>query len=517
MDLTVEQTVRQIVAEVVAQAPEGWTECVLRGYGSQGSVGLSGGGYVVPSRPNSFFRTPFPHRALGSLTSRFRDSHGWEGIALELACRPTGAFELVVFRDDLQPGGGPEDGWTLTLDPDFAPSEPGAADSAEPSELSQAGDPAEAVERLQAVLRQHAERSGAEPKMSEPVTEEQLAAAERHLGRPLPADLRAFYLEADGDDGSEALAGYGWLSLDGAVAARDDYTGVPTWFGWDLGWNQVIFDADPPNTVRRCSGHPGWLPFATGFDGNFFAVDLAPAADGRPGQVIEVGRDFNDGPRYVASSVTAWLGQFLGRPDPHTPQQSADDSRELVVSALNERLAPGIQAIHLNGAPSPVDLAPLSATPHLRRLHLNRCAATDLSPVAALPIEDLAINLAAEADLIPLAGHRHLASLAVDSRTPIDLAPLRTLPALRSLDLSGCPTPDLALLADLPGLRYLALSGTQWAALTAAGRLPTDLAAARLAGSPPLSAALDLLAALGTDISTTYHLSGTVEETSRTP
>ncbi|MFJ9711938.1 SMI1/KNR4 family protein [Streptomyces sp. NPDC101234] len=514
MDLTVEQAARQITAEVVAQAPEGWTECVLRGRASRSGVGLAGSGYVVPSHPGSFFHVPFPGDSLSSLACRFRDSHGWEAIALEMICRPSGAFELVVFREALRPGGGPEDGWTLTLDLGFEPSEPGAADGAEPSALRPAGDRAEAVERLHAVLRQHTERSGAEPEMPAPVTEEQLAAAERHLGRALPADLRALYLEADGDGDNEALAGYGWLSLDRALAERNDYIGVPTWFGWELGWQQVIFDADPPNTVRRCSGHPGWLPFATWFDGNFFAVDLAPAADGRPGQVIEVGRDFDDGPRYAASSVTAWLGQALGLPDPHAPQQSGDGSSELVVSALDERLAPGVQAIHLNDAPSPVDLVPLSATPHLRRLHLNRCATTDLSPMAALPVEDLAVGLAAEADLVPLTGHPHLTSLAVGSETPIDLAPLRTLPALRALDLSRCPTPDLTLLADLPNLRYLALSAGQWTALIAAGRLPAHLAAARLAGAPPFTAALDLLAALGVDTSTAYRLSGTVEDAS---
>ncbi|MFG2887100.1 SMI1/KNR4 family protein [Streptomyces sp. NPDC048297] len=536
MDLTVEQVARQITAEVVAQAPEGWAECVLRGHASRTGVGLSGGGYVVPSRPGFFSGVPFPHQGLDSLASWFRDTCGWEAIVLELTCRPPGAFELVVFRDTLRPGGGPEDGWTLTVDPGFQPSEPGAADGAEPSEpgaadgaepsepgaadgaepsgLRPAGDPAEAVERLRAVLRQHADRFGSEPEMPAPVTEAQLAAAERHLGRPLPADVRALYLEADGDGGSEALDGYCWLPLEGALAERDDYIGVPTWFGWELGFRQVIFDADPPNTVRRCSGHPGWLPFATWFDGNFLAVDLAPAADGRPGQVIEVGRDFDAGPRYVASSVTAWLGQALGRPDPHAPWQSGDGVRQLVVSALDERLAPGVQAIHLNDAPSPVDLVPLSATPHLRRLHLNRCATTDLTPVAALPVEDLAIDLAPGADLAPLAGHPHLTSLAVGSDTPIDLAPLRTLPALRSLDLSRCPTPDLALPADLPGLRYLALSVTQWTALIAARRLPAHLAAARLAGAPPLTAALDLLAALGVDTSTAYRLSGTAEDAS---
>jgi cell wall assembly regulator SMI1 len=514
MDESVEQAALEIAAEVVAQSPEGWTECVLRGHGSGGGLGVSGGGYVVPSRPGLFFRVPFPREALASLVSRFRDSHGWKAITFELTCRPSGAFELVVFRQALYPGGGREDGWTLTVDPGFQPVEPGAADVAEPSGLGQAGDPREVVERLQAVLRQHTERRGAEPDMPTPVTEARLAAAEHRLGRPLPADLRALYLESDGDGDSEALAGYGWLSLEEALAERGEYIGVPTWFGWELGWNRVIFDADPPNTVRRCSGHPGWLPFATWFDGNFLAVDLAPAADGRPGQVIEVGRDFDEGPRYVASSVTAWLGQTLGQPDPHALPQSEEGSRQLVVSALDKGLATGVQAIHLNDAPSPVDLVPLCATPRLRRLHLNRCATADLSPVAALPVEDLAVDLAPGADLAPLSGHPHLASLAVGAETPIDLAPLRTLPALRSLDLSRCPTPDLALLADLPGLRYLALSATQWTALIASGRLPAHLAAARLAGAPPLTAALDLLGALGVDTSTAYRLSGTVEDAS---
>ncbi|WNM32829.1 hypothetical protein RKE30_21765 [Streptomyces sp. Li-HN-5-11] len=131
--------------------------------------------------------------------------------------------------------------------------------------------------------------------------------------------------------------------------------------------------------------------------------------------------------------------------------------------------------------------------------------------IAAQVGERLAIDLASEADLMPLAGHPHLASLAVGSETPIDLAPLRSLPALRSLDLSRCTAPDLALPADLPGLRCLALSATQWTALIAAGRLPAHLAAARLAGAPPLTAALELLAALGVDTSMAYRLSGTVD------
>ncbi|MGW4645435.1 SMI1/KNR4 family protein [Kitasatospora sp. NPDC004289] len=507
MDPALEHAVRQIMEEVVAKAPDAWTACVLRGHGSRGSVGLAGGGYAVPSRPGLRVGGPSPYRGLAALGSWFRDNQGWESIVLEMTCRPTGDFELVVSPGALEPGASPGDGWTLTVDPDFRPSEPGAADDAEPSRLRPDGDPARAVERLRAVLRRHAERSGTDLRMPAPVTEEQLAATERELGLPLPADLRALYREADGDGDSEALDGYCWLPLKAAMAQHGEYIGVPTWFGWGLDWNQVVFDADPSNTVRRCSGHPGWLPFATWFDGNYFAVDLAPAANGRPGQVIEVGRDFHDGPRYVAPSVTAWLGQILDQPD----EQQDRHARQQVIRTLDEPLSPHAQAIHLNDAPSPVDLRPLTATPHLRRLHLNRCATTDLTPLAALPIEDLALDLTPGADLLPLTGHSHLTSLAVGAQDAVDLTPLRTLPALRSLDLSRCPTPDLTVLADLPGLRYLALSEAQWAALTTAGRLPAHLAAARLAGAPTLAAAIELLASLGGTASTAYRLQGTVD------
>ncbi|MFI0941900.1 hypothetical protein [Streptomyces sp. NPDC021020] len=52
----------------------------------------------------------------------------------------------------------------------------------------------------------------------------------------------------------------------------------------------------------------------------------------------------------------------------------------------------------------------------------------------------------------------------------------------------------------------------QWERLIATGRLPSHLAGARLAGNPPLKAALDLLTALGIDTSTVYRLSGTAAD-----
>lgn len=53
------------------------------------------------------------------------------------------------------------------------------------------------------------------------------------------------------------------------------------------------------------------MPFASGEDGNYLAVDLAPAENGCLGQVIRVGRDYHDGPQYVADSITSLLGRYL--------------------------------------------------------------------------------------------------------------------------------------------------------------------------------------------------------------
>jgi hypothetical protein len=132
---------------------------------------------------------------------------------------------------------------------------------------------------------------------------------------------------------------------------------------------------------------------------------------------------------------------------------------------------------------SPVDLAPLTAAPNLRLLHLNRCAAADLAPVRALPVESLRVTLDG-GDLSPLEGHDDLTSLDLGATAPIDITPLRTVPNLRGLDLSRASVRDLTVLADLPDLRYLTLNMRQWTILLDEGKVPptrpgTPIATAR--------------------------------------
>ncbi|MFJ9448073.1 SMI1/KNR4 family protein [Kitasatospora sp. NPDC101235] len=139
-----------------------------------------------------------------------------------------------------------------------------------------------------------------------------LADAERRLGRPLPADLRALYLLADGsgDDAPGLFGNLSWIPLARLVDANADLRKT-TWTGWENHWDAAVLDADPPGTVRRCHEHPAWLPFATANDGNYLAVDTSPAHAGRPGQVIQIGRDYDDGPLHVCDSVTSLLAHYL--------------------------------------------------------------------------------------------------------------------------------------------------------------------------------------------------------------
>nr|BFD93877.1 hypothetical protein KitaXyl93_52370 [Kitasatospora sp. Xyl93] len=514
---------RRIAEGIAAAAPEGWTEAVLAVSAGPGGLSYSGD-HVVPGAAGR--GTPVQARfgELYELSEGVRRARGWQRMSLELRCRPSGEHELTAFDDSLDSLRSSGDGFLAVLDDDYRLPVPGA--DQEPGTAAPAGDPALAVAHFRTYLERRAAVLGRPDQLPPAASDAGIEAVERRLGHALPADLRALYRIADGDrvDGRHGhlVGGYGWLSLAGAAAVHERVS-APDWFGWSLGWNAVVLDADPPQTVRRCGAHPAWLPFATGGDGNYLAVDLAPARDGRPGQVIRIGRDHDEGPQYVAESVTAlfrrysdqlaagayevdedWIG-LTG--EAFREEASGTDRasvRREVIGAVPDPVPPQLQALHVNDAAGSVDLSPLAAAPLLRRLHLNRSVTADLTPLRELPVESLRVTLAG-GDLTPLAGHRELRALelatpADGDAVPLDLAALRTVPNLRALDLSGAAVRDLTVLADLPELRYLALDGRQWARLSAADRIPAGLAAVRLADrAAPMADALAWAAGLGLD------------------
>jgi len=310
------------------------------------------------------------------------------------------------------------------------------------------------------------------------------------------------------------------MDLASLVAVHAEHN-EPAWRGWNLGWDWIVFDADPPETVRRCGGgHPAWIPIATGEDGNYLAVDLSPARNGRPGQVIYMGRDYGEGPAYVADSVTSLLGRYLTLLEQgnyeardgyiNLPETAPSAAPREIIDEIPDRVPSTLQAIHINDAASPVDLALLTAAANLRRIHLNRCSTADLAPLHALPVESLRVTLIG-GDLTPLRGHQYLRSLDLSTHAPVDIAPLTSAPNLRGLDLSQAVVRDLTVLADLTELRYLALTARQWDVLLEEAKALPALAAARLADKDAsLDQALSWSARLGVDTGATFRAAGTL-------
>lgn len=65
----------------------------------------------------------------------------------------------------------------------------------------------------------------------------------------------------------------------------------------------------PEGAIQKVYAHPAWIPLATDYLGNNIAVDLAPGPNGKWGQVILFGREF-DRKFVVASSWAAFLMLF---------------------------------------------------------------------------------------------------------------------------------------------------------------------------------------------------------------
>ncbi|MEZ0096236.1 SMI1/KNR4 family protein [Streptacidiphilus sp. EB129] len=309
----VERATRRIAEEIATKAPAGWTGAVLTSTAGRGGASVSGS-YTVPGAEDMWWRNqlPSPFQELMKLAEELRKIRGWEPTTLEITCQPSGEYRLVAFAGAITSVRGRAGGFQVVLDSGYRLPQPGSRQGE--GTAAPAGDPDLAVARFREYMQRRAEILGRTEQLPPPASAAALDEAEHRIGRHLPADLRALYSIADGDGIDYGhrylLGGNAWLALESLVAIHSDQS-EPAWCDWELAWDSVVFDAEPANAVRRWGGHPGWLPFATREDGNYLAVDLAPARNGHPGQVIHIGRDYDDGPAYIADSVTSLLGHYL--------------------------------------------------------------------------------------------------------------------------------------------------------------------------------------------------------------
>ena len=176
-------------------------------------------------------------------------------------------------------------------------------------------------------------------------------------------------------------------------------------------------------------------------------------------------------------------------------------------TAYDYRLESTLDSVSQYAAPAGdvSDLTLLSHMPNLKELYLCQQAITDISPLAGLELEVLALSDNQITDLSPLAGMDSLEELWLGGNPVTDASPLAGLGRLRLLNLSAGHGEDtgldsLSFLAELPldtlSLARRTVSGGDWFPLAALGALDELFLWSPPAEALEASAGLDYLAVL---------------------
>ncbi|MEZ0163259.1 SMI1/KNR4 family protein [Kineococcus sp. LSe6-4] len=169
------------------------------------------------------------------------------------------------------------------------------------------------AERTRTAFERVARLVPGDPLLNPPATDAQLGAAEAHLGRPLPADVRTVYRLADGqvqwrhDDPRWAaglVGGEPLLPLAGVLLHWDQWAG----FDGETGLDEFA-SSTPEGFVHPRYALRGWVPLTHDGGGNHVGVDLDPDVRGTVGQVITFGRD-DEQHQVLAPSLLSYLQQF---------------------------------------------------------------------------------------------------------------------------------------------------------------------------------------------------------------
>jgi len=130
------------------------------------------------------------------------------------------------------------------------------------------------------------------------------------------------------------------------------------------------------------------------------------------------------------------------------------------------RRLPNLQELSLYGNGSASDLSPLADLP-LRSLDLDGLAVTSLEPIAGVAsLEELSVRDASIRSLRPVASLTGLTQLRVSGPGITSLSGVETLAALEGLDVYDSAVRDLGPLADLTNLTSLGLDRSQVSDLT---------------------------------------------------
>ncbi|WP_020390725.1 SMI1/KNR4 family protein [Kribbella catacumbae] len=483
------------LAEKIAQvAPPGWKRAVLRGY----ATGHGGAGH------HGFWFEPKDLNGDDNIDvfEGLRDLHTTVAatgkLTVDLEVEARGRYRAVLSE---RLDRGRDRGFYYLFDKESEPPEIDRLAAA--PDAAESGDPGEAVALLteyHQLLGQLLESKYVE--LSAPLPPSRRRQILDDAGVRLPRDLDALYAVADG---GLLLHGFLWFGLETLAEFCDPDARWWVMRGWQRYLhNSFVNDFGPPAAIRRLSDHPAWVPFATDGFGDYLAVDLVPGPNGRPGQVILIGRHQDEGPIYVADSVTELVRAHVqaftsGRieqsddgnvridsGDLYEYKRPYDDICKLKVTGMDAAPVRGMRAVvrELSVSNTPwVDLGPVRGAPALWKVAVSNCAGVDLSPLSETPVE--VVHLATDTiDLSGLQGHPTVGQVVLRSEKPIDLRPLASCPRLYALDLTDAPAVDISGLGQLTGLRYLRMLRPQWQEFLSQQAIPPSLAVAELAEEP---------------------------------
>lgn len=151
-----------------------------------------------------------------------------------------------------------------------------------------------------------AHHPGAVESLNPPATAAQLDQLEAVIGQPLPADFRALYELANGQDSDTDAPlfpeGFTLLSIDEIIAQWQLSGAVATEEALDEAYSTA-------GVVAEAWWIAGWIPFAGHIRGDSLCIDLAPGKRGVRGQVIDWWHDDASRPQ-LANSLNDYLGEL---------------------------------------------------------------------------------------------------------------------------------------------------------------------------------------------------------------